>query len=667
MAADPTDLFEELKRRKVFRATAAYLVVAAGVGAVASDFFPALGLPDWTVTLVVALAILGLPVTIALSWAFDVRPTDRTVESRTGRPPTREADPRSGEPEDSPPTRRRWTAARIGTVAAVAILALAGAAMLLTGDGAVGVVESRVAVLPFENGTGDPSLDDLGVVAADWITDGLTSVPPVQVIPTSTVQQALSSEVGADPIQRVAAATGAGLVVTGSYVLAGDTLEVRAQLVGLPDLEVVGSVEPGRARRSRPTAALGTVREQLMGMVASRLDVYGEVDATGDPPGYEAYRYYLAARDRFGQGRFREAMALFDRATEMEPDFLLPRIWVAGTFWQLSDYPRMDSVLRLLEPYRDRASSLERLMMDGAAAWLQGDLAASYRAGQELFRRYPGSFTRYLAALTALRFNRVHEAIELFEAELEGDPMLDRWIWTHQNLSVALHRVGEYEEELAVAREGRALFGDSPSRVFAEARALAALGRPREVREPLGELVTLSPPGTARWRQVQVGLELRRHGYGESGEQAIRDAVDWFLSQEGPEDSLLPRTAIARARLYLGEPEDAARRFREISSGHPDNLNALGYLGLALAAAGRTGEARDVAARLEGWAEPYLNGSDLYWRATIEARLGGEDRAVALLQEAAARGYSLGWLHEDENLRPLWDRPSFKQLIEPKE
>ncbi|MGK7313637.1 MAG: tetratricopeptide repeat protein [Candidatus Longimicrobiales bacterium M2_2A_002] len=654
MAADPPDLFEELKRRKVFRATAAYLVVAAGVGAVASDFFPALGLPAWTVTLVVALLVLGLPVTIALSWAFDVRPSDSTVEPPAGG---------SGEPSS---VGQRWTAGRIATVAAVAILALAGAAMLLTGNGASDVVENRVAVLPFENGTGDTSLDDLGVVASDWITDGLASVPPVQVIPTSAVEPALASDRGADPIQRVAEATQAGLVVTGSYVLAGDTLEVRAQLVELPGLEVVASVEPGRAHRSRPTAALGTVREQLNGAVASRLDVYGEMGAAGDPPGYDAYRYYLAAKDQFGQGRFSEAIVLFDRATALEPDFLLPRIWVAGTMWQLSDYPRMDSVLRLLEPYRGQASSLERLMMEGAEAWLRGDLAAAYRAGQELFRRYPGSFTRFIAALTAYRYNHVHEAVDLLEAEVGGGPSPDRWIWTHLNLAGALHTIGEYSKELEIAREGRALYGDSPRRILTEARALAALDRPAEAGAVLGELATLSPPGSARWRQIQGGLELRRHGYAKAGEQEIREALHWFLSQQDPQDSLLLRFAIARARLYLGEPGDAARLFRTIAGDYPERLSALGYLGLSLAAAGRAAEAREVVARLEAWTEPYLNGRDLYWRGAIAARLGEEDRAVALLQEAAARGYALSWLHEDENLRPLWDHPSFRQLIEPR-
>ncbi len=35
---------------------------------------PRLGLPDWTVTLVIILLIIGLPVAFVLSWVFDITP-----------------------------------------------------------------------------------------------------------------------------------------------------------------------------------------------------------------------------------------------------------------------------------------------------------------------------------------------------------------------------------------------------------------------------------------------------------------------------------------------------------------------------------------------------------------------------------------------------------------
>src|SRR5690606_10124671 len=67
-------LFAELKRRNVFRVGAAYLVVAWLLIEVSDTIFPRLGLPDWTVTFVIALLMLGLPVALFLAWAFELTP-----------------------------------------------------------------------------------------------------------------------------------------------------------------------------------------------------------------------------------------------------------------------------------------------------------------------------------------------------------------------------------------------------------------------------------------------------------------------------------------------------------------------------------------------------------------------------------------------------------------
>jgi hypothetical protein len=64
-------LLAELKRRRVFRVAVAYVVAFALLHA-ADIVFPALGLPPWTMTLVVVLAFLGFPAAVALGWAFDI-------------------------------------------------------------------------------------------------------------------------------------------------------------------------------------------------------------------------------------------------------------------------------------------------------------------------------------------------------------------------------------------------------------------------------------------------------------------------------------------------------------------------------------------------------------------------------------------------------------------
>jgi len=66
--------FAELRRRKVFRVAVVYAVAAWLLIQVADAVFEPLGLPAWTLKLVIVLALLGFPLACALAWAFDVTP-----------------------------------------------------------------------------------------------------------------------------------------------------------------------------------------------------------------------------------------------------------------------------------------------------------------------------------------------------------------------------------------------------------------------------------------------------------------------------------------------------------------------------------------------------------------------------------------------------------------
>ena len=62
----------ELKKRKVFNSAAIYLATAFVILQAAQIIIPALLIPEWTIRLLVVLAILGFPVIIILSWIYDV-------------------------------------------------------------------------------------------------------------------------------------------------------------------------------------------------------------------------------------------------------------------------------------------------------------------------------------------------------------------------------------------------------------------------------------------------------------------------------------------------------------------------------------------------------------------------------------------------------------------
>src|SRR6476620_11268348 len=70
----PHDFLAELRRRKVFKVGAAYLVVAWLGVQVASIGFPAFDAPPWVLRVFILVVALGFPLALVLAWAIDLTP-----------------------------------------------------------------------------------------------------------------------------------------------------------------------------------------------------------------------------------------------------------------------------------------------------------------------------------------------------------------------------------------------------------------------------------------------------------------------------------------------------------------------------------------------------------------------------------------------------------------
>src|SRR3954462_4088653 len=83
------NFFGELKRRNVYKVAVAYAEVAWLLVQVATQGFPFFEVPNWTVRLVVLLLVLGFPVALVLSCAFEMTPEGIRLESELGPDDTR--------------------------------------------------------------------------------------------------------------------------------------------------------------------------------------------------------------------------------------------------------------------------------------------------------------------------------------------------------------------------------------------------------------------------------------------------------------------------------------------------------------------------------------------------------------------------------------------------
>ena len=109
----------------------------------------------------------------------------------------------------------------------------------------------RVVVLPFENHTGDAALAPLARMTSDWITQGLSYIEGIEVVPSWSVliaqrTGASTDGKGADQVRNLVASTGAGLVVSGAYYRQGSSLQFQATITDVAESRIVVALEPVR-------------------------------------------------------------------------------------------------------------------------------------------------------------------------------------------------------------------------------------------------------------------------------------------------------------------------------------------------------------------------------------------------------------------------------------
>ena len=383
---------------------------------------------------------------------------------------------------------RRWP-----WLAAAAVLVVAAAASAVlwwqsrSAKPATTLDPKRVVVALFENQTGDRSLDPLGRMASDWITQGLSRIEGLDVVPSTSVlyaQPAGSTPTPADrdPVRALAQETRAGTVVTGAYYLQGGLLGFQARLVDATHGRLVQAFDPVSGPREAPMAAIDSLRQRVMGAVASKLEAVHDIATQQQPPRYDAYREFIAGFEVcMTDGA--EGLRHFERATELDPSFLTPLFYEAYLLDQAGDHARVESILRTLSSERERLAPFGRHWLDAMVAYAAHrypEALQAVRVAEQAAPRDP--MTVLWIGLLAKLSNRPQETVAVYDAfgapPYPGHALGTTWM---SHLCEALHMLGRYPRELDEAQRAGARTPDRLGPVTWQVRALAALGRAGQI------------------------------------------------------------------------------------------------------------------------------------------------------------------------------------------
>jgi tetratricopeptide (TPR) repeat protein/TolB-like protein len=563
-----------------------------------------------------------------------------------------------------------------------------------TGAAAAGITpvaddRPSVAILYFDNLTGDESLDWLRSGITELLVTDLSQSPELRVLTTDALYEILdetgnleSKTTSAALVREVAERGNVDNVVVGSFIRAGDTFRLSARLQrpatgetlaaetveGVGEDSVFDSVDDLtrriKDRLQVPISSSPVVDRDLSDVTTASMD---------------AYRNYTDGVNLISQNRSEEAIPVFERALEIDPEFAMAFAKLSVVYGNLRDFEQERFWAEKAIEHADRLTQRERYYIEGryystraetipqaieayeSALALYPDDSASgnnvanaymvmeqydkaVAAYEETLRRGTPFLPAYLnTALSYANAGDCDRAMELMRDFARGRP---EYHFAYYDLAATAVQCSLPDDALTAAETYReSVAAGAPADVFDgyyEAQALILLDEFERAAEA-AERIANSPSPRVRLTAYPTMRALIAQYKGDQ-----QEAVDIFTqatesAADSPEEGLQLWMRTALADIGGGAPEAALQaldRASEDAQLLEQDQYVAAVVAIAQARAGRTVAARTAARAHERLssqlAPPWARRAEMLVAAEVARSQGDLGTARDRLEEAMA-------------------------------
>jgi adenylate cyclase len=382
--------YRELKRRKVIRVAIVYTVVTWLIVEISSVMLPELLLPEWSVRLVIVLALIGFPIALVLAWAFELTPDGAQVQSKPAE--SEESEP-VAEPDAPQP-----------------------------GDGI-----HSVAVLPFMNLSNDPENEYFSDGMSEELLNLLCKLPQLTVASRTSSFSFKGKNVD---MSTVAKQLGVDVILEGSVRRSDGRVRITAQLIDARSDRHLWSENYDRELKD-----VFAVQDEIARNIVEALEIslspaqrlsIKKLVSTRDT---DAYDYYLRGRYFVERGDVDSGQSMFEKAIELDDGYALA--W-AGTAdchsWRCMWYQGSPESLRLADECSLKALQLApdlaeahasrsyALTINGKYAEAEAQYKAAIELDPQLYEAY------YYAGRAYFAQGKFRQAVEAFKQSADIRP-----------------------------------------------------------------------------------------------------------------------------------------------------------------------------------------------------------------------------------------------------
>ena len=708
--------WQELKHRKVMRVAIAYGAIAWLLIQVGATVAPFLGIPDWVVTALIFLVIVGFPISLVLSWVYELTPqgirnTDNVREEQ-------------GELTDSSTIRTKQNLVLLLVAAAVPTLIFGAATLffflraktatdelILVTETQSALSEKSIAVLPFENRSAQKDDEYFTDGIHDTLINSLFSIRDLRTIARRSVMAFRGSEKRMNTIGKE---LGVKWLLDGAVQRGGDQIQINVSLI---DAVTESQLWAQIYKRELNTENITYIQSEIVGLIANSLKAVispEEQKRIEKVPtqSYTALDFYFKGRAEEPYGasaeKFKKAIEYYELALELDPDFALAHAGIGRVMVKLvvrglpavDQIPKAESHIRKAFELDDNLPSEDLVEIYFALARLkirQHDRPGTIAAYEKTLEFDPDHlFAHYRLAGLASRYRS--DAVRLYRKAYERDPKdLD----IQSSLIRMLELSGEAEEAISLRekiaaedpKRGQYSLGSLYHRlgrhddaIIEMRQSIASEGAKRsDINLPFCYL-SIGDVEKALWFLERIPKQMHSYQYVQwwishiQGDEELRKSValDIYAKDQRNPFALSDLTSIDLAN---GNAEAALSRLQQAypKLSNPSSEEAIENAFAAISIAkvwmqlGNEDEARRLISRiliaLKSNEKPYMGDTmrDLPYEALAHAISGDEAKMLeAIKRYFDAGGSPYSHIEPVEDFKPYVSLPEYEAIAAPR-
>ncbi len=464
-------LLAELKRRKVFRVAAAYIVAAWVIIQVASTTFEGFGIPEWAFRFVVIMLGLGFPVAIILAWAFELTP-DGVKTTKSARMIMAD----DNIPDEHNKRRNSFTllfAATLPTVifGAIALFFYFQAKPIDSGESIATVselgmessqrIDKSIAVLPFTNRS--------ELKSDEFFTDGihddlLTQISRIRDIKTISRTSVMTYRGTTKNMREIGEELGVATLLEGGVQRSGKQIRINMQLIDADtDAHLWAETYTREMTAENVFAIQSEITEAITRALKSVLSPEEKQHLQKLPTqNLEALEAYFLAKSYMAQPSsqgFLDAIPLLLNSIKLDPDYadahgLLANAYISRIYYGGDS---VDEQIAKARPHIERALELDEfnedaLVQQGFMYRYLNELGKSKESFVQAIKINPNYSAGHqgLGLLMQWGYYDVLASIAHFKRAVELNPLS---LHAKSQLAEALINVDARDEALAIMKE----------------------------------------------------------------------------------------------------------------------------------------------------------------------------------------------------------------------